>query len=74
MIEFREGGDSELIRKLPGLTRYPDVTLKRGLSTDLTLWTWRHEMVTGTLMRSTVTIGLARRDGPVTSRWELFNA
>ncbi|MCB1742641.1 MAG: phage tail protein [Gammaproteobacteria bacterium] len=74
VIEFREGGNSELIRKLPGLTRYPDVTLKRGLSTDLTLWTWRDEVVTGALARSTVTISLVRRDGRVVSRWELINA
>ena len=34
VIEFREGG-SDVIRKLPGVRKYPNLVLKRG-------FTWRH--------------------------------
>jgi len=41
VIEYREGADQTLgafVRKLPGLERYPNVTLRRGITGDLNLW------------------------------------
>ena len=41
VIEFRNGNDPEnAIRKLPGLAKYPDVQLKRGLVGTLVLYEW----------------------------------
>ena len=43
VIEYREGGDRvNSARKLPGLAKYPNVTLKRGITgrTDLFEW-WK---------------------------------
>jgi phage tail-like protein len=40
-IEYRNGNDPEQhSRKLPGLRHYSNVTLKRGVLTDLRLWQW----------------------------------
>jgi phage tail-like protein len=40
-IELRDGGDpGQPARKLPGLRHYSNVTLKRGIITDLRLWQW----------------------------------
>jgi phage tail-like protein len=45
VIEYREGNDQKpgltgaFVRKLPGLERYPNVTLRRGIIGDLKLWT-----------------------------------
>jgi phage tail-like protein len=46
VIEYREGADQAantnsgaFVRKLPGLERYPNVTLRRGITGDLKLWT-----------------------------------
>jgi phage tail-like protein len=43
VIEYREGGDNApqgaYMRKLPGIERYPNVVLRRGITGDLTLWT-----------------------------------
>src|SRR5262245_42776945 len=45
VIESREGSDQSgetggaFVRKQPGLERYPNVTLRRGITEDLTLWT-----------------------------------
>jgi phage tail-like protein len=47
VIEYREGRDQQpgntgaFVRKLPGLERYPNVTLRRGITAELTLWTLR---------------------------------
>jgi hypothetical protein len=45
VIEYREGADQTgasagaFVRKLPGLERYPNVMLRRGITGDLNLWT-----------------------------------
>jgi phage tail-like protein len=44
VIEYREGhdqvqkSDGAFVRKLPGLERYPNVTMRRGITGDLKLW------------------------------------
>jgi phage tail-like protein len=45
VIEYREGADQAanansgaFVRKQPGLERYPNVTLRRGITGDLRLW------------------------------------
>ena len=41
MIEYRAGNaKSPTPTKIPGLARYPDVTLKRGIIGSLALWEW----------------------------------
>ena len=48
VIEFRNGNDPEnAIRKLPGLAKYPDVSLKRGIAGALTLYEWLDEVRNG---------------------------
>lgn len=32
VIEYREGGEAPTVRKLPGKTIYPDITLKWGIT------------------------------------------
>jgi conserved hypothetical phage tail region protein len=40
-VEYRVGNEkSSAVRKLPGLRRYSNVTLKRGFLTDTRLWDW----------------------------------
>jgi phage tail-like protein len=47
-IEYREGGDAfNTVRKLPGIEKYPNLTLKRGLTGTLLLWQWRREVRDG---------------------------
>ncbi|GAB3591955.1 phage tail protein [Angustibacter peucedani] len=41
VIEYRNGNDkSGGVRKLPGLRRYPNLVLKRGITGDTSLWQW----------------------------------
>lgn len=75
VIEVREGGDSMgIIRKIPGRTKFLDVTLKRGITRNLDLWTWRDEVVKDTLQRSTVVVALLGRGGAIMARWQFVNA
>lgn len=51
VIEYREGNDKGGIRKLPGLTKFSNITLKRGLTTSRELWQWHRTVVTGIVER-----------------------
>ena len=37
----------EAVRKIPGRLKWGDITLKRGITASLDLWTWRDEIVQG---------------------------
>lgn len=44
-IEYREGADPmNTVRKLPGIEKYPNLTLKRGITGSLALWDWRKQV------------------------------
>ena len=47
-IEYREGADAtNAVRQLPGIEKYTNVQLKRGISGSLALWEWRQEVRDG---------------------------
>ena len=46
VIEYREGGD-QFTRKLPGLHKVGDITLKRGVTTSAELQTWHSNTLQG---------------------------
>jgi phage tail-like protein len=75
VIEFRQGSDPiGSTRKLPGRVRYPNVTLKRGLTTSHDLWDWWQTVVDGSLQRRNVLITLLDDQGNEVLRWALFEA
>jgi phage tail-like protein len=44
-IEYREGGEAtNAPRKFPGIEKYANVTLKRGITGTTTLWQWRKDV------------------------------
>ena len=47
-IDYREGDDKTLtIHKLPGLKKFSNLTLKRGITDDHDLWKWRKQVMDG---------------------------
>ena len=75
VIDYRAGDLKENTpQKLPGLNRFTNITLKRGLTQDLSLWNWINSGLTGTLERAAVSITLLdQADKPVLI-WRLRNA
>lgn len=39
-IDYRTGSEDIVVRKLPGLKKFPNLVLKRGIIGDLALWNW----------------------------------
>src|SRR5690349_14580798 len=50
-MEYRNGSEEMRLRKLPGLTKYKAITLKRGIIGDLTFWNWIRRGITGNVQR-----------------------
>ena len=73
VAEYREGADHS-IRKLPARVRYPNVTLRRGLTTSSDLWNWWKTVRDGALQRRTVVITLLDDSRQPVLRWTLLEA
>jgi phage tail-like protein len=74
VIEYREGKDPAHVRKLPGLTKYGDITLKYGLTEDTRLFDWRQQIIDGDISRRTVYVIALDEQGNERARWQCDNA
>ena len=74
VIEYREGRDVATVRKLPGLAKYPNVTLKRGVNGYLDLYNWWKSARDGDVRRTDVTIKLLDEQRQEVMRWNLRRA
>jgi phage tail-like protein len=74
-IDYREGGDKgEAVRKVAGLRKFSEITLKRGIVNDLTLWNWFRSGEQGAPERRSMSITLLDDDGNPVMRWKVRNA
>lgn len=55
-IDYREGSEPNIVRKLPGLTRFGNITLKSGVTTSLELFNWHKQFADGKAARKNVVI------------------
>jgi phage tail-like protein len=56
--EYREGGVNNYVHKIAKETRYPNLTLKRGITDRAELWAWHQQVVDGDVQRKTVSVVL----------------
>jgi len=74
VIDYREGTDKSLSpRKLTGLVKYSNITLKRGVTNDPSLWNWMKEGLDGKVNRRNGSIVLLAEDGQEVRRWNFVN-
>jgi len=75
-IEYHHGGSPAFsIIKMPGMKKYGDVTLKKGVfKSDNKSWDWFNDIKMNTIERKPVTISLLDEDGAATMVWTLANA
>lgn len=72
-IEYREGGMPEnTVRKLPGQTKYPNITLKWGLTDSRELYDWYRDVTRGKIVRKSGSIVLLDLEGQEKIRWNFF--
>ncbi|MGE0598876.1 MAG: phage tail protein [Dehalococcoidia bacterium] len=66
----------DLIQKIPGRTKYTDVTLKRGVTKDMEIWQWRKKVEDGDIVgaRKNATITVYDQALTAVAKWNLENA
>ncbi|GHF45092.1 phage tail protein [Deinococcus metalli] len=75
VIRYREGGNGQVARALPGRVEYADVELKYGLTQSRELWDWLMTVVQGEVVRRNVSILMLDPQGTQeVMRWNLVNA
>lgn len=74
VVEYREGGDPNNVRKLPGKASYPDVTLKWGMTDNQELYKWHLDAVNGNIRRVSGSVVQLDDTGTEKLRWHFFNA
>jgi phage tail-like protein len=75
-IDYREGTDPAHVRKLSGLTRFGNITLKRGMTDSLDLYQWYKQVTEGQLAgnRRQVAIIVADESGADVARFLVSEA
>lgn len=74
VIDYREGQEPITPRKLPGLNKFGNITLKRGISPDLSVYNWRKTVTDGDIERRNASIVLHNEKHEEVVRWNLVNA
>ena len=73
-IEYREGTEGLTARKLPGLNKYSNISLKWGMTDDTELWDWRKKAIAGKVERKNGSIVLLSETGEEKLRWNFREA
>lgn len=72
-VVYREGTDPANVRKIPGITTYENISLRRGTTNNDELWQWKAKIMKGEVERREVSIVLLDETGKEKIRWNLTN-
>ena len=66
----------DLIQKIPGRTKFTDITLKRGVTAQMDIWKWRKMVEDGDIVgaRKNATITMYDQSLTAVAKWNLENA
>lgn len=75
-IEYRVGTDIPTVRKIPGLIKYGNLTLKWGITDNMDLYKWRKQVEDGDIEKARKKIAVVVLDqlGKDKSRFEFVEA
>jgi phage tail-like protein len=74
VIEYREGNMPATPMKMPGLIKYGNVTLKKGVTNSTELFQWLKSGLEGGPDRKTVTLTLLDEAGAPAAAWRIMDA
>lgn len=75
-VEYREGNEPPVSRKLSGLTKYGNITLKWGITDSIDLYNWRQQVIDSGAegARKNISITLVDEAGADKARWDIVEA
>jgi len=68
-IDYRNRGKDRTVRKIPGLNKFANISLKRGIIYDMVLWEWRKTVVDGMTKKKVGSIILLDEARKPALRW-----
>ncbi|MFA4136576.1 MULTISPECIES: phage tail protein [unclassified Brevibacillus] len=74
VVEYREGNEVITPRKLTGLAKYGNITLKWGVTDSMDLYNWMQDTIQGKVARKTVTIIAINEAGDDVATWKVIEA
>jgi phage tail-like protein len=78
LIEHKVVDDKgrESIQKIPGRLKWQDITLKRGITSNMDIWDWRDQIVEGKVddARKNGSVVMFDQAGDEVARWNFENA
>ena len=74
VIEYREGDMVQTPMKLPGLKKYGNITLKKGVADSMVMYEWMIAGVEGEVERKTITTTILDETETATASWQVINA
>lgn len=74
LIEYRTGESDITVTKIPGLKKFGNISLKRGMTRDLALWEWRKTVLDGMTERKSGSITLLNEAREPVLRWNFREA
>ena len=73
-ILYRNGSEDITQRKIPGLKKFSDITLKRGITGDVDFWKWIVNALNGQVQRTSGAIVLLDENRNEVMRWKFDRA
>ncbi len=74
VIEYRDGNETITPRKLPGLRKHSNITLKRGITDSMDIYNWIKSVSEGKVERKSVTIISIDEEGNDSATWQVVQA
>ncbi len=68
-IEYRIGSEDITPRKIPGLKKFTNITLKKGITGDIAFWNWVVEGMNGLVNRAEGSVVLLDENRNEVMRW-----
>ncbi len=70
--KLNDGKGGEIVRKIPGRMKWGDITLKRGITASMDIWTWRKMVEDGNVSgaRKNGSIMMYDQEGSIVARWD----
>jgi phage tail-like protein len=73
-IEYRNGSEDITVRKIAGLKKFTNLTLKWGITGDIALWKWVVDGMNGLVQRAPVAVALLDENRNEVMRWNFTRA
>ncbi|MFL6353106.1 MAG: phage tail protein [Bryobacteraceae bacterium] len=75
VVDYRPGNDKiPGARKLPGEAKFSNIVLKRGMTSDLSLWNWMRETLEGQVSRRSMSVVLLSEGREEVMRFDFKHA